>query len=617
MSRIKSFLACNRWLLLILVVAAAARFYNLGFQSIWMDEIYTMNITDPKLSYSQMISEINLREGFPYLYFLIIKTLHYIFGFDPLVIRTFSVLAGLAGVIMIYILGKNIFSKNIGLVAALLTTLSEYAIYSSQDGRPYTFYFFGILLSFNTLVNLLRKPTLKNGLWYGLATALLLNTNFFSIVNLFSQSIIILFFLFVMNPEKRLPLFKYSLIGGLLSLVLFIPNYQILVKLMAFKSNWIPLPQPDSFTLIFRELVGNSEMTLFIMIPLFFFFLWKTFENKETSSYEDFINDRKIFGFVILSIWTVVVIMVIFIKTFLDTSLLVSRYFISILPVFLLVLAAAISWIYNSYVKGIVLFCLAFFMAANTLVVKQYYWTASKTQFREASNFVINNNKANEPVFTSLKYWYDHFFDKANVSYDLIEKPSLESVLNEMATDTTKISAFWYVEAHGRPFELTENAKSFLEKHFYTENNFDGLDAWARHYVKIDDAPTTIDLSKFDINKQSSGTQFNSSIENYVDNGNQITVSGWAYFPDQIAINSKVNLLLIKDETSVLLPTQKVNRPDVTSYFKSSFNIDNSGFSVTFDKSKLESGTYVLAIHIVNDATNKEGLFITDKIVNK
>ena len=582
-----------------------------------MDEIYTMNITDPKLSYSQMISEINTREGFPYLYFLIIKSLHYIFGFDPLVSRTFSVLAGLAGVLMMYVFGRNLFNKNVGLIAALLTALSEYAIYSSQDGRPYTFYFFAIVLSFHTLVNLIQNPTFKNGLWYGFATALLLNTNFFSIVNLFSQAIIVLFFLFMIDSDKRMALFKYSLFGGLLSLLLFLPNYKILDKLLEFKSNWIPLPQPDSFALIFRELAGNSEMTLFVMIPIFFYFLWKTFECAEAFNYEDLINDRKVFGFVILSIWTVVVVMVIFLKTFLDTSLLVSRYFISILPVFMLVLAAGISWINNSYVRVTVLFCLTFFMAANTLVVKQYYWTASKTQFREASNFVINNNTSNEIVYTSLKYWYDHFFTQTNLSYELIEKPSLEAVLNEMATDTTKLSAFWYIEAHGRPFELTERAKSFLDKHFYTENNFDGLDAWARHYVKIQDVPTSIDISKFDLSKPNSGDYFNASIENFEENANQITASGWAYFPEQIAVNSKVDILLIKDSKSYRFANQKVNRPDVTSYFKSSFNIDNSGFEATFDKENLESGQYTVAIYLINSVTKKEGLFITDKIVVK
>src|SRR5690606_12939301 len=99
----------------------------------------------------------------------------------------------------------------------------------------------------------------------------------------------------------------------------------------------------------------------------------------ETTNYENLLTNRKVFGFIILSIWTTVVIAIIFVKTFLDTSLLVSRYFISILPVFMLVIAAAICWIQNTYVKAIILFCLTFFMVANTVVVKQYYWTASKT----------------------------------------------------------------------------------------------------------------------------------------------------------------------------------------------------------------------------------------------
>lgn len=617
MRQILLYIRNNREIFFILIIAAILRFFHLGYQSIWMDEIYTMNITNPKLSYGEMISEINIREGFPYLYFLVIKTLHHIFEFDPLVSRTFSAIAGLAGVFMIYLLGKRLFSRNAGIIAALLTAVSEYCIYSSQDGRPYTFYFFAVLLSFYTFIKFIKQPTLRHAIIYGLATALLLNTNFFSAINLFSQALIILFFLWISPAHQRVNLFKNAFIGGLLAVLLFLPNFKILAKLLEFKSNWIPLPTPDSFSLIFKELLGNSEMTLFIMIPLFFYFLFKTFEGKESVGFEETVNDKKAFAFIILSIWAIVVLGIILLKTYLDTSLLVSRYFISILPVFFLIFAAAIDWISNRYVRFIVLISLVGFMLANTFVVKHYYTSTSKTQFREAAAFVIDNNQTNEPVYTSLKYWYDHFFMEANVPYTIIERASLETVLNEMAVDSSKITPFWYVEAHGRPFVLTEQAQSFLDNNFYTENNYDGLDAWARHYIRIEDAPKSIDVSKFDLLKQADGDTFASSIEAFEDSENKITASGWAYFPEQTAKKSKISLMLVKGTETFLFNTQKITRADVTSYFNSKFDINDAGFSAAFNKETLSQGRYQIAIYIVNLETGKEGLMMTDKFISK
>src|SRR5690606_10709235 len=110
--------------------------------------------------------------------------------------------------------------------------------------------------------------------------------------------------------------------------------------------------------------------------------------------------------------------------------LMVSRYFISLIPVFLLVFAFAIDSIKNRIVGYSVLFMLIALMLTNNLVIRRYYWTPSKTQFEPAAAFVIDQNKNGEPVYTSLKYWYDYFFVQAGVP-TTIEKPSLEVLFQE------------------------------------------------------------------------------------------------------------------------------------------------------------------------------------------
>ena len=52
-----------------LLLATILRLYHLDFQSLWMDELYTMNVSNPKLSWLEFHKQMLKREGFPHLYF--------------------------------------------------------------------------------------------------------------------------------------------------------------------------------------------------------------------------------------------------------------------------------------------------------------------------------------------------------------------------------------------------------------------------------------------------------------------------------------------------------------------------------------------------------------------
>src|SRR6476620_6240374 len=156
------------WLIAILVTAAFLRFYHLGFQSVWLDEIFTMNVSNPALTPEEFKYEMLLREGFPYLYFYILHFSYALFGYTVVVARSVSAIAGLLGVYAVYLLGRELFNKQVGLIAASLLAINEYNIYISQDARPYSLYFFAAVLSFYRLAIFLKNPDLKNGLLYGL-----------------------------------------------------------------------------------------------------------------------------------------------------------------------------------------------------------------------------------------------------------------------------------------------------------------------------------------------------------------------------------------------------------------------------------------------------------------
>ena len=59
----------NYLLITILVFAAILRFYHIDFQSIWLDEIHTMNEANPNVGFFDLYDIIMAGEQMPPLYF--------------------------------------------------------------------------------------------------------------------------------------------------------------------------------------------------------------------------------------------------------------------------------------------------------------------------------------------------------------------------------------------------------------------------------------------------------------------------------------------------------------------------------------------------------------------
>ncbi|GEC79053.1 glycosyltransferase family 39 protein [Flavobacterium aquatile] len=617
MDKVLNFIKENKFLVVILLVATILRFYKINLQSLWMDEIYTMNVSNPANSYGTIITEVNNREGFPYFYFLLLKTLYTVFGYSPIVSRGLSAVLGVLSVYIIARLGEKMFSKQAGIFAALILAFSEYAIYISQDARPYTFYLFCILLTYYYLIKYLKDVSKTNAIKYGLSLGLLLNVNFFAAINVVSQGFLLVLFCFILDAEKRKTFIKYTLLTIIITFILFTPNIYKLVLLSRIESFWIPAPTTETISLILKEFLGNSEITLFLFLSIFIFFMITIFNTNKLEKTKDIFNDKKTFSFLILASWTFLYFIVIFLKSYTQTSLFLARYLTSLFPAIILIFGIGLAMIKNNAIKTTFASILVIFIFFNHTIVRGYYRGPNKTQFREASQLIIDKNKNNETVYTSLKYWFDYYLNNNNVKFNVVEKPNLETIINEMIANPSTTKPFWYTDAHGRPFQLSENAQQFVNSNFYIDENFDGFDAWTKHFILLKDVKKDVDVSKFGTLKDFNGTPFKFNLEVFENTNYVLTASGWAYFDEQDATESKIDLVLIKDGVAIKIPSQKVNRPDVTSYFKSSFNLSNSGFTASFNLKDLPSGNYRLGILIVDKTTNKSGLNLTDKTIIK
>jgi 4-amino-4-deoxy-L-arabinose transferase-like glycosyltransferase len=119
-------------LLALVLLGLGLRLYHIGNHGLFVDEIYSVlvakGIGDPEL--------IRFDSARPF-YFLLLKGWLSVSS-DETWMRLFSVVFGTANIILIYLLGKVLAGRKVGLAAALLTALSPMEIHYSQQVRMYT-----------------------------------------------------------------------------------------------------------------------------------------------------------------------------------------------------------------------------------------------------------------------------------------------------------------------------------------------------------------------------------------------------------------------------------------------------------------------------------------------
>lgn len=172
-------------LLAVLALAAGLRFHGLGGHGLWQDEAYSFVFAImPAGKFWKLMWS---REGNMLLYYVLLRAWVHV-GTSEFILRLPSVIFSLASVGMTYALGKQIFSKSTGLIAALLLSAHMLDLFLSQNARSYTLTVFLLLASAWTFVRMVRSPERK--MWrlvYPLLAALAMYAQLLAILVIASQ----------------------------------------------------------------------------------------------------------------------------------------------------------------------------------------------------------------------------------------------------------------------------------------------------------------------------------------------------------------------------------------------------------------------------------------------
>ncbi|MBV9646281.1 MAG: glycosyltransferase family 39 protein [Candidatus Eremiobacteraeota bacterium] len=163
-------------LALIVLIGALLRVPVLG-EGFWRDEASTYyDIAARGLDGTlRMIARIELA---PPAYFLVEKAWGHIAGVGDVALKLPSFVYGIALIVVVYFLGRNVASSAVGLLAALFAAVSQPAIALSAEARVYAFAGLAAALTLVAYVAAQRRPSAALLAWFIVAGTVLVYANY-------------------------------------------------------------------------------------------------------------------------------------------------------------------------------------------------------------------------------------------------------------------------------------------------------------------------------------------------------------------------------------------------------------------------------------------------------
>ncbi len=205
---------------LILLLALILRLVALASRSLWYDEAFAVLFARQGLG-AMVYGTLTPVQGgaadiHPLLYYASLNLWMTLFGQSAVVVRLWSVLLGLATVWLMYLLGRELFDRKLGLAAMLITALAPFHIQYSQETRMYALVTLLLVAAVYCFVRGWRSTRWRWWIAFGVLAGLAM----------YSQQLAAFFLLalaLVPLLARRLDQALRVLVGGLIALLVYLP----------------------------------------------------------------------------------------------------------------------------------------------------------------------------------------------------------------------------------------------------------------------------------------------------------------------------------------------------------------------------------------------------------
>jgi hypothetical protein len=183
-------------------------------RGLWLDE--AISVHQANLGMHDMFENLYYGDRHPPLHHLSLWLTVRVFGDGELAVRLPSLIAGTMVIPALYALGRELYDRRTGLIAAAFGAASPLLIWYAQEARMYAFVTLFGLLALLTQLRVIREGSMRNWALYILATAALLWSHYFGLLLIGVQQLIFVGVLIqrrrAQEPARPLALgFAYSL----------------------------------------------------------------------------------------------------------------------------------------------------------------------------------------------------------------------------------------------------------------------------------------------------------------------------------------------------------------------------------------------------------------------
>jgi mannosyltransferase len=365
---------------LLTVTALAIRLVRLGEQSLWLDEAFSWLVASRPLAEGLEIARVNFVN--PPLYYLLLHPVAQI-GHSEALLRLPSALFGAATVPLLYALGRRLHRPRAGIAAAALLAFNPFHMWVSREARSYALL---CLLAALVLASFLQRLSGRRG-WLAFTglSALAYLTHYFALLLALAQ-----FIFFLLTLQRRHRLFRRWVLA---QAVAFAPLAIWLAWLFTQETQsigigwiprpawWAPLLTLWDFGLLY---VDGWWSWGFWAVPLFAVALACGLWN---------VRRRLLLG-----LWLVVpVLAVLLISWGLGRYFYVDRYFVTVLPAYVLLSATGAIAIRHLSVGRVVL--VGMLLASSISIVQTHVDPAlRKEDWRAVASYLTANIQPGDRV---------------------------------------------------------------------------------------------------------------------------------------------------------------------------------------------------------------------------
>ncbi|HEX7847247.1 MAG TPA: hypothetical protein VF476_15710, partial [Chitinophagaceae bacterium] len=190
-------------------------------------------------------------------------------------------------------------------------------------------------------------------------------------------------------------------------------------------------------------------------------------------------------SFVVILCWVFITVLIPYLRSLWVIPMLVTRYTIVILPAILLALAYGIVSFRHILLQWLVASFFVILSLIYLLYTYKYYGHTSKTQFREMTRYIVDENIASFPIINEKTHWHQQYYLKKFNSKAALLPGKKESMIDSILAKSSAqymVDGFWIAGAHGDP-KPDPSVIARLDSTYLLLKQKDFYDAWAMLYV--------------------------------------------------------------------------------------------------------------------------------------